>query len=319
MIVGMDKIRCSYYTLERKDSSKAKRRGALLKIQFQDGLIGYSDCHPWSELGDPPLEDQLRALKTNKWTNLLESSLAFARLDAEARHQKKSLFTQKKIPQSHFLIMDVLDTHSEDIEKILLQGFTHIKIKMGTTPEQEVARVIELFSNSSLKIRLDFNEKLSLSTYQSLLKQLNSIAPSIDYIEDPIPFEAKAWKQIKKESRIPIACDRQVLKAAQYPDSYSFLIVKAALFIPANLTLSQEKMIVTTYLDHPLGQMGAAYRAAHIDPNGKNIHGLLSHHSYQTNPFSRQLSQQGPHFKVPLGYGFGYDELLENAEWKPLL
>ena len=36
------------------------REGALLKIQFDDGMYGFSDLFPWPELKDYDLKSQLR-------------------------------------------------------------------------------------------------------------------------------------------------------------------------------------------------------------------------------------------------------------------
>ena len=56
------------------------RRGALLRV---DG--GFADVHPWPELGDANLDDQLALLARGETTPLTRASLQFASIDAAAR------------------------------------------------------------------------------------------------------------------------------------------------------------------------------------------------------------------------------------------
>lgn len=316
----MMKIEYCYYTLNSKiNPQKPPRRGALLRVVFNDGLIGYADCHPWPELGDHSVIEQLRGLQQRDVTPLMRCSLVFARLDAEARHEKKSLMAGLKVPLSHYLIMDLLSMDSSHIDQIIAQGFTHVKIKLGEHLPQEAAHLLKLFLDSPLKIRLDLNEKLSHNEYRSFLKTIRKLEKSIDYVEDPFPFDPLVWKQFMQESPIPLACDRKALTANFSPDSVSFLILKSALHsIDLFNKFPKDKIIITSYLDHPLGQLAAAYTAAQIDSNQQKIHGLLSHYVYQPTNFSQGLSQQGPQFVAPSGIGFGYEELLHDCKWVAL-
>src|SRR6476659_4640671 len=53
------------------------RRGALIRV---DG--GYADIHPWPELGDLPLDEQLALLARGETPSLTASSLEVASIDA---------------------------------------------------------------------------------------------------------------------------------------------------------------------------------------------------------------------------------------------
>lgn len=312
------RIEYCQYILEPKNASFQKRNGAILKVQFDENLCGYADCHPWPQLGDRPLEDQLGALKKKQCTPLTRSSLKFARMDAEARHLKKSILEYAKIPLSHFFIEDLLNYSLADIEQVALQGFTHIKIKLGKQLPQEIGKLFELFSKSSFKLRLDFNERLSPNEFRSFLKAIEKLRESIDFIEDPFPYHALPWKEFQDSYSISLACDRQVLAALQSPESASVLIVKPAVVQIEPFVNLYRKVIVTSYLDHPIGQLSAAYAASQIDPRQANVHGLLSHHVYLPNAFSEKLSQKGPQFHCPRGTGFGYDDLISEMDWKLL-
>ena len=138
-----------------------KRPGALLKVQFDAGRTGYADCHAWPELGDLPLPQQLDSLASSSLTPITRCALEWAKVDAEARFEGKALLTQEGILKNHYLISDLISWTSDQTDKIEDQGFTHVKLKVGRQSEAEAEALCRLFSHSSLKLRLDFNETLT--------------------------------------------------------------------------------------------------------------------------------------------------------------
>lgn len=308
------------YDLEYKHSNEKKgRQGALLKVFFKDGLVGYADCHPWPEVGDKAINEQIHSLQCRALTPLLEQSFRWARLDAEARKANKSLLGEMKVPKSHFFISDLLECDEKFVDQIIEQGFTHVKMKLGNYLPAETAQLLKLFENRPLKLRLDFNEKLSKQEFFSFLKRIEKILPKIDFFEDPIPYDPQVWKQIQESYGIKFAVDKNALQASFEPDSAAIFILKPALHSKELFEqIPQNKIIVTTYLDHPLGQLAAAYTASLIDPKGERIHGLLSHYTYHQNAFSNSLSKKGPNFTIPTGPGFGFDKELEMLVWEKL-
>src|SRR5947207_12510223 len=83
---------------KRRLSAIAGRRvGALIRISD-----GFADVHPWPELGDLPLDEQLSLLARGVTTPLTARSLCFAALDAEARAASRNLFEGLTIPPSHW-------------------------------------------------------------------------------------------------------------------------------------------------------------------------------------------------------------------------
>lgn len=57
------KAAASRYRLHPRSPGVNPRPGALVQVEFGKDLIGYADCHPWPELGDLFLPDQLLDLK----------------------------------------------------------------------------------------------------------------------------------------------------------------------------------------------------------------------------------------------------------------
>lgn len=282
----MDKISYSPYLLKGK-SGFGNREGALLRFTFANGLIGYADCCPFTPRGDHPLKEQLNLLSKAVYTPLTKRSLEYAQLDAEARQENRSLFEGLKIPKSHRLIGD----------ETIPSGFDILKIKNVETFLKLVPK-----ASSSLKFRLDFN-------FKGGFKELEAVQPwkeRIDCIEDPFPFDQRQWLEAEKKYGIPFALDH----GSEF-QSYRLVVMK-----PAVQNVYQgEKVIVTSYLDHPLGQLSAAYSAAKLDVFGT---GLITHLNYVNTPWSESLTILNQSLVPPEGTGFGFNELLEKEFWKTL-
>lgn len=314
------KIAFSFYELEynhpqNNPSHFPKREGALLKINFGHGKIGYADCHAWPELGDLSIQEQLKKLSQGESTSITNCALEFAAIDAENRFQRKSIFDSISIPKSHFLVTSLFDLTFQHLEYLTHKGYTHIKVKVGNQVERELEAIQSLFPLSSLKLRLDFNEKMTSDSFFQFLKKLKNIKHKIDFIEDPFPFDVKEWEKIQKEEWT-LACDRQAHLAYSYPESAQILVIKPALnSFEEWKNWNDRTCIVTSYLGHPLGQVAAAYFATKVDPHCANQHGLLSHHVYQPTEFSQELNWDNPQFILPQGMGCGFDNLLEKQNW----
>lgn len=308
------------YALEASDSlsvasSGLIREGALLKIIFDSGRVGFADCHPWPEMGDLPLKEQLSRLAQGKFTPVTRCALELASLDAGYRSTGKSAFMHQNIPRSHFLVTNISHWGPQDVQQIIQQGYTHVKLKMGRNIDREVESIYSLFLNTSLQLRLDFNEILEVDAFHDFLQRIQTIKEQIDFIEDPFPFDESKWTAIQKEGW-RLACDRQAKAACHRIEAARILIVKPALqSFEEWRKWGGQTLIVTSYLGHPLGQMAAAYVASQVDSSCSLVHGLLSHHAYQPTCFSQHLNWQNPSFFLPPGAGFGFDGELDQLEW----
>lgn len=303
------------YELTPKSALSAKanampRRGALLRINYED-RIGYADLHPWPELGDPTVTEQLENLKNKRLNEQISRTLHLAHRDAEARHTDSSLFEGLQIPASHWLCTDSKKLTNEKLNTILDQGFTHIKLKIGKCLEHEADTIRQLV-NYPLTVRLDANEYLSHHEFRDLLTTIDPILHKIEFVEDPCPYNEETWTKL--QNYVPLAADRQVLSAVNHPEAAAFLIIKPALMDVPQAT--NQRLIFTSYVDHPVGQMSAAYCAA-LHQNTE-VCGLLTHYCYTPNAFSSTLSNTGPQLEPTTGTGIGFDHLLEALPWKNL-
>jgi O-succinylbenzoate synthase len=308
-------------------ASAETRQGALLKIEHDDLGVGYADLFPWPELGDEPLADQLAMLQSGLFTSLSRNSFVFTRADARARSEKKSLWEDLTIPKNHKLVTDAASLlTSETLEQILSEGFEKLKLKLGREPKSEANLINKIAKTLSgrAKLRLDFNSSLSMENWQAFCESLSSEAiHAIDFIEDPIEWDSKEGFGLSPR-HLKLAVDRAsdaVIDAMTCPD---VIIIKPAVSDVASSLVKaknwHKRIVITSYLDHPVGQLWAAWSAANAAKETTiDLCGLLSQNAYEPNPFQTLLKTQGPELLPPHGTGIGWNEELETlCEWKEL-
>ncbi len=98
------------------------------------------------------------------------------------------------------------------------------------------------------------------------------------------------------------------------PRSYDVLIHKPALQ-PEWPDVACE-IVVTSYMDHPVGQFGAAFVAA-SHPSAARC-GLMTHVLYEPDAFLERVESDGSRLLPPAGTGIGFDDLLESLAWTTL-
>jgi O-succinylbenzoate synthase len=255
------------------------RRGALIRV---DG--GFADIHPWPELGDDVLEIQMERLARGQTTPLTEASLAFAAIDAAARRDDRSLFDGLTIPPSHWPGPDPPD------------GFDTVKLKsIDRIPDR-------------VRLRIDFNARLSSEEFVRIAATLPR--ERIDFIEDPCPYDAATWRDLRKRTGLRLAFDRA---GRVMPSDDTILIIKPAL---QEIPCTDAEVVVTSYMDHPIGQLCAAYAAA--TARITSTCGLITHVLYESDPFIERMRIDGTRLVPPGGSGWGFDDLLEKLPWRKL-
>jgi len=262
------------------------RRGALIRVED-----GFADVHPWPELGDAPLDVQLALLARGELTPLTRASLRFAALDAAARVNGRSLFEGLTIPRSHWPGVD----HPPD--------FDVVKLKSAETIP------------SGVRLRIDFNGTLSPEQFLHIASSLPH--ERIDFIEDPCPYDAAVWRRLRVQSGLRLARDRCALSdrsmAPGEESGFDVAIVKPAV---DSLTTEISGVVVTSYMDHPIGQLCAAYTAAAAAIT--TTCGLVTHVLFENDPFIERMQIQETRLVPPAGTGWGFDDLLQSLPWRTL-
>ncbi len=256
------------------------RRGALIRANG-----GVADIHPWQELGDPPLDEQLARLARGETTSLTKASLAFASIDAAARRDGRNLFDGMTIPPSHWPGPDPP------------AAFDTVKLKsIDVIPDL-------------VRLRIDFNATLTPSEFIQIAATLPR--ERIDFIEDPCPFDPDVWRDLRSKTGLRLALDRA--PDSHSVNSYDVLILKPAI---QELVRSDAEIVVTSYMDHPIGQLCAAYAAA--TGSITSTCGLITHILFENDPFIERMEIDGTRLVPSEGSGFGFDDLLENLPWRTL-
>ena len=317
--LGPDFVRISPYRLVSRHKPNAASRSRWLEGALIEANGGYGCIHPWPELGDPPLEACLADLAGARRWPIVRRALRCAEFDRVARRFEHSLFEELEVPISH-ATMSVADPAL--LETAVERGFKTVKLKCGRSPSHEATFLNEQGKNHpELRWRLDFNEQLTPSEVDDFLESLSTgVRCAIDFLEDPCPYSESAWKKLHATHRIPLAVDRE---AAPHRTAAQVMVIKPNLDEPlllAEAALStQQSVVVTSAMDHPVGQTFAAWEAARLQlqfPGLVGVCGLQTHHGFEPNPFIQWLGDWTPDFHPPAGLGLGFDELFDELVWQ---
>jgi O-succinylbenzoate synthase len=253
-----------------------RREGALIRVGD-----GFADVHPWPELGDAPLDEQLALLARGETTPLTARSLLCAEIDGAARVAGRSLFEGLTIPPSHW--------PGDDPPP----GFDTVKLKSADRLPDNV------------RLRIDFNSRLRPEEFIFIAEALPR--ERVDFVEDPCPSDGGTWSALRETTGLRLALDRGVAE-----EGVDVLIVKPAI---AEVPRDGREIVITSYMDHPIGQFFAAYVAAthHVGTCG-----LFTHVLYESNDFIDAIRADAARLLPPPGTGIGFDRLLEALPWTRL-
>ena len=295
-------------------SGRTEFEGALLRIGD-----GFGCLHPWPELGDPGLEDLLDELRNDAVVSgLVKEALSMAAFDARWRCREESMLDEMEehIPESHATLSEC---SIETVTRAVCREFSVIKVK-GGRDFQELADRIDEFSRRwpHLRWRIDFNESLTKNeTLEFCRGMTDHLRKRIDFLEDPCPWKADDWDEIRRIVRLELAFDHRVVQSL--PDA-DVLILKPARVEVSKGPWGNGRLVITSNMDHPLGQCFAAWWAGRLSSSGQtlDICGLQTHELFESNEFCERLGPARPRFVSPGGTGLGFDDLLEKLPWKLL-
>lgn len=91
------------------------------------------------------------------------------------------------------------------------QGFKAVKVKLGTTPDEDIERIVEIRKaiGDELPIRIDANQGWSCQTAVSVLRSLEAMG--VEYCEQPVAhWDHEGMRRVRHESSIPIMADESL-------------------------------------------------------------------------------------------------------------
>ena len=297
-------------------SNRRELEGALIQI---DG--GFGCIHPWPELGDPPLEKCLADLAGARRWPIVRRAIRCAEYDRAARRFDHSLFEEMEVPDSHATLAkpDVAE-----VARAVETGFSTVKLKLGRDPAAEGKFLDDMAAEYPLmKWRLDFNESLAPDAAAEFLMGLSEkTRAALDFVEDPCPYSESSWTALHRQTRVKLAVDRE---AAPLSGAAQVMVVKPAIDEPFLLgeaaVRNGQRVVMTSYMDHPVGQAFAAWEAARLGlqlPGLVGLCGLQTHHLFEPDAFTEMLGPWLPVFQAPEGHGIGFDDLLDELPWTRL-
>ena len=292
--------------------------GALICV---DG--GYGCVHPWPEFGDAPVEEQLRLLSQGVTTPVTAMALRCAQIDGAARRAGVSLFEGLEIPRSHYSWSFAADTETQ-MERVLAEGWPAIKAK-GLAKFGETTRFLEgcakRFEPQGVRLRVDFNGVLDRVAFEQFMETLpQRVSQALDFIEDPFPYDADAWAAVRQKWGVKLALDKGWRVGTQ---GFDAVVVKPARrdWRTVAQTHPQHSLVLTSAMDHALGQMFAAYEAAIALSEGQPLDfcGLCTEHLFEKDAFFERVRSHGGYLSADRsGGGLGFGEVLEALPWRRL-
>ena len=292
--------------------------GALIRV---DG--GYGCIHPWPEFGDAPVEEQLRLLREGVTTPVTAMALRCAEIDGAARRVGVSLFEGLEIPRSHYSWSFGADA-APQMQRVIEEGWPAIKAK-GFADHSRTTRFLEdcarCFVSHGVRLRVDFNGVLDQAAFEAFLESMpQDVLRALDFVEDPFPYDATAWDAVRQRWGVKLALDKGWRDGT---GGFDAVVVKPARrdWRTVAQTHPHSPLVLTSAMDHALGQMFAAYEASVALHEGQALDfcGLCTEHLFEKDAFFERVCSHGGHLSADRsGGGLGFGDVLEALPWKRL-
>lgn len=320
------KVSVHQYRLESNTGLNAKservfHEGLLLRLELEEGVYGYGNVHPWPELGDASLKRCLADLKAHKPNPLVDSALWCARADGVARRDGINLLRDLAVPLSHATVVGAGLEAELQVGLAVERGFSCVKLKAGRDLEADISLLEKIHARyPDLIYRLDYNGSVaSARVVKQLEKMSKGLRAKIDFLEDPFQEQEENWQVLREDLGVEVGVDHSIERQKA---GYDVAVVKPALhdvdpILEAALS-GCRRVVLTSYMDHPLGQTFAAWRAGEANEKYHGVVdlcGLMTHELYEKNVFSERLGSTGPEWEYMEGTGLGFDDLLADLVW----
>ena len=258
---------------------------------------------------------------------MVEQSIWLASVDAVGRKEQRNLYDNHTLLKNNALLLKVNPHTVELLDPLVQSGFSSVKIKVGESLADEIDFINRVARTHQMRLRLDFNCRLTLSSFQKFVDGLSPAAKrQIEYVEDPFPYAAESWAQAQK--LLPLGIDWELSKIPidqTEPVAADVLIVKPT-HQDVNARVEQalrwgRKITVTSHMGHPLGVMQCAHIAQLLHkkyPNSLLEPGCMTFDVFEPTEFHSLLNLHGPYIKKVGGWGIGFDFVLKSQKWNLL-
>jgi O-succinylbenzoate synthase len=317
----------SQYAGPRLAVDRLSRSGALIS----DG-VGVADLHPWPELGEASLSEEIEALKKGQPLRLGQIALEFLQIDSKLRKEKRNAFDGRAGIPAHCLLPP--GAPSDDFKT---HGASFFKFKVSASSlaasEAQIKAWVKHLAPSA-RLRLDYNFGLTQEQYLMHLARIDSVIDQIQFFEDPFEFDESLWWQTSFDQAVALAFDRGSLSQKTYVGARDDLGTASHLYVVTKplcedsfalasfAANSMRRLVLTSSLGHPIGQAQAAYAFYEIQKRHPLVledTGLASHICYENNAFAECFGFEKGQFQIAnSGYGWGFDQALKQLKWVEL-
>ncbi|MCX8018882.1 MAG: dipeptide epimerase [Chitinophagaceae bacterium] len=209
----------------------------LVRILTDQGLTGFGECSPYLPVNGESQETCLivgryfaqallgkNALQIEDLVNLMDkiiyanysikSAFDMALYDLAAQHAGRPLYQflggekKKTIITDYTVSLGTPEKMAEDAQKIIADGFTILKVKLGDDGEKDVARIkaIRDATGNDIPLRIDANQGWKVKEAIRTLQKLEDYG--IEFCEEPVSrHKYHRLAKIRKHSPIPLMAD----------------------------------------------------------------------------------------------------------------
>ena len=213
-----------------------------------------------------------------------------------------------RLPETSFTIgIDSLEGMLEKLREVSEEGFTILKIKLGTPDDLDIVRALR--KETSATIRVDAN--CAWEVQETIEKSRELAALGVEFIEQPLPADAlDAMEEVCAKSALPVYADENSVTAADIPrlqgrfHGINIKLVKCGGLLPALRMIELARALgFKIMLGCMVESSISATAAAHIAPlvDAVDLDGPL----LITNDPYTGVTYSGSRMRLPVEPGIG--------------
>ncbi len=191
----------------------------------------------YDESFDQLLETIHQRIKGN---TTAKAALEIALYDLKAKALRLPLYRMLGGTKQHFrtditISLNPIAQMVQDAQKAIAEGYTTLKVKIGTSVEEDAQRIEVLYHTlpKTVTLRLDANQGWSAQESVALLQRIERQGIIAECIEQPVPAEdIKGLQYIKARVQTPLLADESVFG---YHDAQRLLEMQAVDYINIKL------------------------------------------------------------------------------------
>jgi O-succinylbenzoate synthase len=212
------------------------------------------------------------------------------------------------------------------MNRVIEEGWQAIKTK-GWGNVGEVLRWLDSFAgksrDSDVRLRVDFNSCLQPYQFRNFMEWMTPrVRQRLDFVEDPFPYDPALWAKMQADYGVRLALDKQLRGANE---GFDVAVLKPGRRDWREFTTdipAQTKVVMTSAMDHAIGQSFAAWEAAVAWQelgDRMDLCGLCTEHLFAEDDFFARLKSHGGQLTVDrAGTGLGFDDVIRKIPWQGL-